>query len=526
MYLAQHYLEESAILEPKKTAIICSNSRITYMELNRQSNKLANSLIERGVKRQDRVIIFLKRSTEHIISFMGIIKADAIYVPVDPCAPANRTRTIVEDCRPAAIICNKETVYSLDETLFEVENVPKIIFLDSSDCLEKYSRNNITFKEEIDANCNVAPEYQNIDTDIAYIMYTSGSSGRPKGVLISHLNIINYIEWAVSYLGIGSEDKIFSTAPFHFDMSTFDIYAAMKARATLVIANEKCLLFPKMIFDVIEINKITIWKAISSLLVYFVKTNVLKIGRIKTLKKILFAGETLPPKYLIELMRIFPEKQFYNAYGPTEATGISTYYLVKNIPLNHEEGIPIGKACTNSEIILLNENNMLCKKGQVGEICIRGSCLSIGYWNDGEKTEKSFIQNPLNKVMNDRIYRTNDLGRIRDDGEIEFLGRRDLQVKYMGYRIELFEIEKAMLRISDINDAAVVLVSSSISDVEELVGFYESEQEIDVIELKNKLQSWLPQYMIPKNILKIKILPRSDRGKIDRKALATIFMKE
>jgi len=307
-------------------------------------------------------------------------------------------------------------------------------------------------------------------------------------------------------------------------MSVFDIYCSLISGATLVIAPEKCLLFPTQILKLIDEKEVTIWKAISSLLVYLSKTSSLKTEGLRSLQKILFAGEVLPTKHLINWMEHYPEKQYFNAYGPTEATGVSIFYEVTTIPANQTESIPIGKPCANTEVLLLTDGDKPAKLGQRGEICIRSAGLSTGYWNDRGKTAKSFTQNPLNRQASDRIYRTGDIGMMRADGNIEFIGRKDFQIKYMGYRIEPAEIEFALLNIDGVDEAAVILSESKSIEIPEIVAFFEAKNGLDNSQIMTHLVSALPPHMIPKHLFPLDKLPRTDRGKVDRQNLQQLYI--
>lgn len=518
-YLVQHFIDNSRELSGSKSACRFGNISITYEELFINSNKLANCLKSDRVQRQDRVAFCIRRSINSIIAIMGILKADAIYVPIDPKSPAERCATIIGDSQPSTLICDVESLDVVLDALTDMATVPKVVILEYKENLPESIKESLICKDDIDAQPSTTPVYKNIDTDTAYILYTSGSTGKPKGVVISHLNITNYISWAVEAFAISSMDNILSTAPFHFDMSTFDIYCAMMSGATLCIVPENYLLFPNKLLSWIEDQKATIWKVIPSLLVYLSKTDSLKEDRIPTIKKMLFGGESLPTKHLINWMKTFPDKLFYNVYGPTEATGISAHYFVEQIPQDPLKPIPIGKPCSNTEIFLLREDDSLANIGEVGELCIRGSGVSSGYWNDPEKTEKVFITNPINTILGDKTYRTGDLGRLANDGNFEFIGRKDFQVKYMGYRIELSEIENAILSVNEIVDATVVLSSSAEVGVPELIVFYESKNDLKPREIKKTLNNLLPPHMVPQLMIPLDKLPRTDRGKIDRPAL-------
>jgi len=307
------------------------------------------------------------------------------------------------------------------------------------------------------------------------------------------------------------------------DMSTFDIFTTLKAGATLCIAPDRNLLFPGKLLDMMETEGVTIWKGVSSLLMYLSSTGTIKPDRIPSLERVLFGGEVLPTRHLMNWMSTYPGKRFYNVYGPTEATGISTYYPVEKMPASIDEAIPIGKACANTEVLVLTDEDRLAKVGETGELCIRGSGLSAGYWDDEEKTARAFVRNPLGCTRDDRIYRTGDLARMREDGVLEYLGRKDFQVKFMGYRIEMFEVEKAILALENIHQAAVLLCNASQSELSELVAFIEGPVTADADTILQGLGRSLPSYMVPKQIIPLERIPLNDRGKTDRAALQVYY---
>ena len=521
-FLAQHYLDNSRSHYLEKVAITFADKNLTYDGLYKLSNQLANCLKSKGVSRQDRVGIFLKRSIDSIIAINGILKADAIYVPIDAKSPIERFRKIIDDCEPRALICDRGTLKKAEKN---ISNNISIFVLEDQDELDAPLRNSYVYLNDIKSQSDASPYYQNIDNDIAYILYTSGSTGDPKGVMISHLNITNYIEWAVDCFEINQNEKILSTAPFHFDMSTFDIYCALKRGATLCIAPESLLLFPTKLLDLIDKEKISLWKGVSSLLMYVARTIPLSKKKLASLNKIIFAGENLPTRYLIEWMEAFPDKQFYNAYGPTEATGISTYYHVARIPENSTERIPIGRPCENTEVYVLTEDGALADTGEIGELCIRGSGLSRGYWNDEAKTAKVFVQNPISAIPGDRIYHTGDLALLNKEGNYELVGRKDNQVKNMGYRIDLAEIENGLISTGKIKDAAVILYRSEKYSVDELVAMVVTDSNSSPEKLRENLKNIIPAYMMPHRIFVVDDIPRTDRGKIDRKNIYATLSK-
>jgi len=523
-YLLQNYLDNSSRAYPDRVALVGDQKSITHEQLHDDANRLAYCLTANGVQRQDRVVICMKRSPQVVMAILGILKADAIYVPLDAKAPVERLLKVVKDCQPSAVICDDLRLPVIDELTSQLQTVRLlVVFGAKTDFIDRIP---LVSWEDVSTLTVPPPRYSNIDADAAYILYTSGSTGSPKGVTVSHLNVINYIEWAVEYFNIRTEDRILGTAPFHFDMSTFDIFTVLKAGATLCIAPERDLLFPHQLLDLIEKEGVTLWKGVSSLLMYLSTTGSLKEDRIPSLEKVLFGGEVLATKHLMNWMRIYPSKRFYNVYGPTEATGISAFYPVGTAPASATESIPIGKACSNTEVFVLTEDNRRALVGETGELCIRGSGLSLGYWNDEEKTARAFIRNPLGCTQSDRIYRTGDLARLREDGVYEYLGRKDFQVKFMGYRIELFEIEKAILSLENIQQAAVLLCDSSHSEVSELVAFIAVSNLMDLDMIMEDLSRAVPSYMLPKRIIPLTKIPLTDRGKTDRSALRDFYQKD
>lgn len=510
------YLDNALQNNPYNIAVIDGSDSITYFDLHRKSNDLAGILTDIGVSPQDKVIFCLKRSVNCIISILGILNADAVYVPVDPKTPILRLKLIIEDCNPSTIICDSTT---LNKILHVVDLCGKIINIINIKqnrtsgniemlLIEQNKKNKYNLK---------AQTHSGYGKDLAYVIYTSGSTGPPKGVMISHRNIHSYINWAVEYFSIKSKDVILGTAPFNFDMSTFDVYASLKAGSTLCIAEESMILFPEKLMTFIELNKATIWKVISSLMMYIDQFGALKEERMTSLEKIIFAGETLPTKYLIRWMDTYPLKIFYNAYGPTEATGVSICYRIENKPLKATEKIPIGVPRKETNIYILREDESIAGDGEVGELCISGEGLSPGYLNDPYKTNNSFIRSLA--FENEVIYKTGDLALLREDGNYEFVGRKDGQVKIRGYRIELGEIERSLISIDGIIDAAVVVLQRFEDSNKELCGYYTSNKLLDSDYIKYELSKKIPFYMIPKQIIKTERIPRNDRGKIDREQL-------
>lgn len=506
---------------PESIAVTDGQMVLTYRQLASRSDRLAMFLRELGVCGGDRVAYFMSRSPDCITATTGILKSGAAYVPLDRQTPADRWHKIISDSAPKAILCDGTT---LSETLVRAKNIDQRFFIV---CLSERGNHNLIEEEVFFFDAIKNTKENSLPGDIgldeaAYIMYTSGSTGSPKGVMISHRNINNYIEWTVDYFSISAKDRILGTAPFHFDMSTFDIFCALATGAPLCLATGSILLFPEKLVQFAELQQISLWKGVSSLLMYMSRAGVIRDGRMPSLRTVIFAGEPLASQYLKHWMEVFPETQFYNGYGPTEATGVSLCYHVKTPP-HADQPIPIGKPCKNAKVAVIGNDELPVNPGEIGELIVSGTCLAKGYLNDPEKTQRQFTSPPPGCGLEERVYRTGDLVRQTAKGDYVFVSRKDQQVKWMGYRIELGEIEASLLTHEKVRDAAVLLVSIANSDLNELVAFTEVEDGFDVQNLAAYLKVRLPSYMVPKRFLKLTSIPRTDRGKIARDELLNIF---
>ena len=527
-YLLQHYIDSTCALFQDKVAIRYKNINIKYGDVYTLTNKLSDYLHGKGIERQDRVLVFLKRTEKYVLSIISILKCDAVYVPIDANSPIDRIGKILRDCKPKAIICDSETHVKVVSAVKGANIGVEFISVE----YECSTKNGFDFKLDGNEREDVVHTYKNINQNIASILYTSGTTGEPKGVMISHLNIIDYAKWAVEHFHISSCDNILSTAPFHFDMSTFDIYCSFFSGATLCVAAAEYMLFPSKLFDLIEKHKVTLWKGISSLLMYISRIDLLDESRIPSLKKILFGGEILPTSHLIKWMDTYPDKEFYNVYGPTEATGISISYSVEHKPSSKKDFIPIGKTCGNTEIFIVDEKENPVEKDEIGEIYISGSSLSPGYWNSRKMTKQKFVTKKYLAGGEIRVYRTGDLGFKRKDGNIVYAGRKDEQIKYMGYRIELNEVELSIMSVDEVDNAAVVLTETEIEGVKEIVAFVELRKDLDKnkdnknkIQIEKKLKMELPKYMVPKKVVIVDKIPITARGKKNKKELRNILHK-
>ena len=522
VYLLQHLLINAAKRYPNKIAVYHREEMMTYGDLNDISDKLSIALIENGVKKGDRVGIYLVKSISSIVSIYGILKAGAVYVPLDPASPISRLQYIIKNCGIEYLITSNEKFKKLHRTITEDHPLKMAVITGKSkiDGIPSPIRT-IPWTAVVEAKYNENPNLEVIETDLAYILYTSGSTGMPKGVMISHQNAFAFLNWIKDTFQITGDDRLSNHAPLHFDLSVFDIYGAAQAGASLSLVPDYISIFPAKLVDWIVENRISVWYSVPSILKMMVLHGNLKKHRFADLRTIIFAGEVFPIKYLRKLMTLIPHVDFYNLYGPTE-TNVITYYKLDEIPTERISSIPIGKACSNMEVFALNENgHLVTEPGEEGELCARGSCIAKGYWGDEIGTKKNFIINPLHSNYREIIYKTGDIVALDADQNFIYKGRVDQMIKSRGYRVELGEIESVLYNHPNIQEVAVVGIP------DELVGnrikaFLVSKtgKQISSSEMKCFCGENLPNYMIPDDIKFLANLPKTGTGKIDKLALA------
>jgi len=524
VYLLQDLLLESANKFPDRQAVVFKDEIITYEELEKITNKLANILFNKKIKKGDRIGIFLNKSIASIISIISILKAGAAYVPIDPLAPVKRLRFIINNCGIDCLITSPDKIEKIDQA-FENHLPLKTIILtsDMSENLKSKLRARlIPWQAVLSMNDQSLHSIKPIDSDIAYILYTSGSTGDPKGVMISHLNSLTFVNMACEFFQIQKEDILSNLSPLHSDMSIFDIFTAIKAGAAIAIVPESASIFPIKLAESIQDNKISVWNSVPSALSLLAADENLDKFDFSSLRLILFAGEVFPLKYLRRLKKFIPAASFYNMYGQTEANS-SLYYRVEQMPSDDTGTIPIGTEFPNFEVFALDENNRkINKPGEKGELYIRGSSVALGYWGEAEKTETSFVKNPLSSNVQETIYKTGDLVTIDTDGNYLFLGRKDHMIKSRGYRIELGEIETALASHEQVKNVVVIPIP------DELIG---NRIAAIIVPLNNDIikkediiaycSQRLPKYMIPEIVDFRDSLPMTSSGKIDRKLLAS-----
>ena len=494
-------LENSVNDFPNKYLFSSIDEKITYIDFLNVSKRLGSYIVNKKIKKSP-IVVFLDKSIACLNSMMGVLYSGNFYSVIDVKMPKDRIITIFDTLNPKAIITNKKNLKLLDG----INNIDVFLYEDMvNENIEEELLNQI--RDNI------------IDTDPMYVLFTSGSTGIPKGVTINNRALLNYILWFKEEFNIDNSTVFGSQTPFYFSMSVSDIFATMISGATFEIIPKMLFSFPVKLVKYLDEREINTIYWVPSALAMMTNFSVLENYKPKHLKKILFAGEVMPTKQLNILMRNMPDVEYANLFGPTETTDICTFYKIdRNFKDN--ESIPIGKKCNNCDVIVLNENNELVKDNEIGELCVRGSFLSLGYYNNIEKTKCSFVQNPLNKAYEEKIYRTGDIVKYNEHGELMYLSRKDFQIKHMGNRIELGEIETQINSISEIDSCACIYDQKR----KKIVLFYVSKK-IDKIEITKMSSDRLINYMVPNVYIKLDSFPYNNNGKIDREKLRMIYEK-
>ena len=460
------YLKVSSINYPMKIAVREEENTLTYSELEKRSQSVGTALIKYDCYKQP-VGVYMEKGILAVCSFLGIVSAGGFYCMLNTELPHNRLTQIQNILQPKLII----TTTGLKEKAEQ-------IFTECIICAAEELQNT-----PIDNIALSLVRNRMIDTDPLYINFTSGSTGVPKGIVVSHRSVIDFIGYFTDIFGINSSDTIANQAPFDFDVSVKDIYSCLRTGATLLIVPKRLFSSPTELLDYICDNKVTvmIW-AVSALCLY---------------------------KHLCCWMKSLPDTIYVNLYGPTEITCNCTYHILDK-KRDYSSGIPVGKPFPNEDVFLLDDNNLrIIVPGTVGKIAVRGTALALGYYRLEENNKQSFVQNPLNNAYPERIYLTGDLGKYDENGDLVFTGRIDNQIKYLGHRIELEEVEKAMSQMDGVDRCFCSFEDGKLR------GYYVGT--VEKTALRSCMKETLPAFMIPGYIRKLQTMPMTKNGKIDRK---------
>jgi D-alanine--poly(phosphoribitol) ligase subunit 1 len=503
--------EETVEMNGSNNAILFETVSVNYNQLNQMVNRIAHLLLEKGVCKSDVVALSSEKNLTTFSAILACLKIGAIYCVFDRKSPKKRLKRIFSNCGPKYIVANKSLVVSTHD--------------ESTVILDLHGN----MKDEIQKMPVTPPKGLKMihSGHPAYIMYTSGSTGDPKGVTITHGNVINLINWSVDEYGFGPGERLTNVNPLFFDNSVFDFYSSLFTGACIVPFSRKDLKNPVKLLQEIENKKCTSWFSVPSFLIYMQTMKILKSDSIPHIKRFIFGGEGYVKTKLVQLFNMYGERaRIYNVYGPTECTCICSSYEVSENDFEDVNGLPpLGNMANNFDFIVVDSNNNPVAIDETGELLLMGDNVGLGYFNDEVRSLKSFVQNPLNSKFRQIAYRTGDLVRLcSEDDKMYFEGRVDHQIKHMGYRIELGEIESALYRSKDVDEAVVVYAEHA--NVKKIIGFFVSSKRLSVAEVRDHIKEHVPIYMIPQLLIQLNTIPKNSNGKIDRVLLTNeIFLK-
>lgn len=516
IYLLPHTVSNSAKTFPNRKAFRFGSKSLTFKEIEVKMNQLANLLHQIGIKQGDRIGIYLNRSLETAIAIYGIMQAGAIYVPLDPKVPVERTKFLINDCGIRILITNNFQNKNIQNIVDSGVDLDAIVGILSAGNIPTFSWENLT-----EYPSSFTLPFKVLGADVAYIIYTSGSTGNPKGIMHTHASGLAYARLTAELYDLKETDVFGNHAPIYFDISTLGFFTAPFVGGCTVIASDAHTIMPASLSQLIEKEKITVWYSVPLALIQLLQNGMLEEKNMSNLRWVLYAGEPCPPKYLRQLMSIWEHVKFSNIYGPTELNQC-TFYNLPGSPLG-EESIPLGKTWNNTESILIDEKDQEIKSG-VGELCVRSATMMKGYWQKPKLTEASFYRRKNNLNLTDVFYRTGDLVRLDGENTLHFLGRIDHQVKIRGYRVELGSIESKLVSHDAVEEAVVLAVRKKEENLElEAIVILEPNRKVTTAELILFLKHRLPSYAIPEKIEFVASFPRTGSGKVKRSELKEIL---
>lgn len=500
--LVTEYLNDTVKQYPDKVAFIDKDRKITFKELKNEAFAIAYEFVKINCFKKP-VLIFMEKSVSMISSFMGVAYSGNFYSPLDTKMPGERINKILDTLKPEIVITDRKHFEQVSSFIADKE-----IWV-FEDIIEK----NEAKQNEVEL---VASEI--IDTDILYVLFTSGSTGTPKGVIINHRAVVDYVDWVSNCYGFDETTVFANQAQLYFDLSIQDVYAPMKNGSTTVLIANRMYTAPVRVWKTILENKVNTLVWIPSMLSLFANLDILKNVEHAPLKTVLFCGEVMPMKQLNYWIRKYPEVTFGNLYGPTECTDACTYYTV-NRKFNDDDILPMGKPCENSDAFIVDENGkIITKQGEIGELLVRGSCMSMGYYGDPERTKEVFVQNPAQNLYPELVYKTGDLVMYNEFNELVYVSRKDFQIKIKGYRVELGEIEAAASAVQNVTYNCCLFDSKN----KKLVLVYTGDVTPEAV--KEGVSQKLQDYMIPSEYIQLPEMLFNMNDKIDRKALTQKYI--
>ena len=515
MYIYNLGLKFESITErfTNKVALTFENGeKLTYGQLNARTNQFAGYLISKGIGVRDVIAIVGIKHRDTFSLMLACLKIGASYMIFDPESPIERTMKMVNTAQPKTIVVNENQKDKFDNLTKHQKHIIIDTFEGLRNKIEGFDQENLSITH-------------NITSDIpAYIMFTSGSTGFPKGAVITHQNVLNLIAWSIETYQIDSQDILTNVNPLFFDNSVFDFYSSLFSGAALIPFSKSTVTNPKNLMGLIDEHKCTIWFSVPTLLIFLQTMKALRKDTFKYIKRIIFGGEGYPKSKLKQLFDLYYDRaEMYNVYGPTECTCICSSYKITEDDFKDLHGYPpLGQIIPNFSYLILDEYDRETQPGEIGQLCLLGPNIGKGYYRETDRTQKSFVQYPFNSNYTEVMYKTGDLVKYHpEDGKLYISGRMDNQIKHMGYRIELEEIETALCQLDNISHA--VAIHGMVKGLSRIIAVVSTRNTLDQRQLTKSLKKILPVYMVPSEIHFVDELPKNPNGKIDRKKLNNIY---
>lgn len=518
--LLNRIVDESALREPDGAAVRCDGVTLTYGALHRRANGVARVLAGSGVRPGDRVAVLLGKGLDVPVSFYGVLAAGGVLVPIDPRSPVEQVVRILRATGATHVVTEPAKLGPIREALAACPEVACVVGVDG-DALNVPAMPWAAVEQDADGP---PPDVHVVELDPAYILHTSGSTGLPKLILHTHYSAMSFVEWAVAAYALRREDRLSNHSFHHTCFATFDYYAAARAGAATVVLTPAELMLPASLSALLERERVSVWYSVPTALVQLSLRGDLQSRDLRAMRWVLFAGETFPVKHLRRIMQQLPQARFSHVYGSTEVNVCTCYHLPESGP--PDGTLPIGKACSTSDTVVVDDALRPVPEGEAGELLVRGSTVMSGYWHDPDRNREILVRRPFAGGLEHVYFRTGDRVRTLDDGTLAFVARADRQVKVRGHRVELDEVEAALLSLEPVEEAAVFTVpddeGSSALAAAVVVGAADAGERA----LIDGLRRLLPPYAVPAGIAILPSLPRTPTGKVDSNALRARLVEE
>ena len=520
-FLLHHSIDEAAQREPEREAFRFAGKGLTYAELVARAGRLACLLVEQGARSGDRIGVYMNKCLELPVAIYGILKAGAAYVPIDPTAPPGRVQFILEDCGVRQLITAPSHARKAARVAAGAPGLEQVI--GAAGPAGDGEGSAFVPWETVDATPAGDPRARLVEQDLAYIMYTSGSTGVPKGLMHTHASGLAYARLSAREYDVQPEDRLGNHSPLHFDMSTFEYLTGPLCGATTVIIPEEVTLFPRSLAELIEREKLTFWYSVPLALIQLLEHGGIEERDLSSLRWVLFGGEPFAAKHLARLAELWPQARFSNSYGPAEVNQCTAYHIPPGA-IDRDQPIPIGPVWPGAEGLVVDDDERRVTAGEPGELLIRAPTMMRGYWSRPDLNRRAFFRQALFPDFDKVFYRTGDLVRDRGDGNLLFLGRKDRLIKVRGYRVELDEVEAVLGTLPEVAEAAAVDLRDADDNVTIVAAVLPRQgATASTTALRRGAAGRLSAYAVPSRIEIVDSLPRTASGKIDRKAVKTGF---